>query len=431
MAKTVAVASTIAPVTVQEIVTNAVLSVQGLNAQAFSGSTNPSTIYRAMVENLPQVLPYYRELEEKDTCIASSFEVRKLLVMAREWNVVGADEENGQAELYREEAAAFLNSIPNFAFTLEELLGCNAYGYAVCEIYWKSDGNQVSVEKIIGRPQEFFDFRESLMDVPLGDLRYLQNLIPPGEEVPQEKFLVASAKPRHGDRRGLPLLRKLFWPSWFKRQGLRLYLQYLEKGQGTIAVGYSDSAGTDEKNKALAAAQAIAEEIAVAIPNSMKILESLLSNTRHHDGNDYRTLLEYQDAEMTRMILGQTLSTRGSEQNVGTQALGTVHQDLMFEIVKSDTNNLSTVIDEQLLKPWLRWTFGDVALDRAFRPHFRIDTSPQEDVLEQARILKEARGLVDVTRGEAYERLGIREPEDGESLVNEPFQPIELGGIGQ
>ncbi len=416
---------------VKEVVTRTVLSIQGLNAQAFSGTTSPSTLYRAMVTNMPSVMPYYREVEEKDTCIASSLEVRRLLVMAREWSVVGADDENGQALEYKDAASAFLNEIPKFATTLEEMLDAPAYGYTVAEIYWKNNGDRISVEKITGRPQEFFDFRESLVDVPLGDLRYLQSMIPPGDVVPPEKFLVSSSKPRHGDRRGLPLLRRLFWPSWFKRQGLRLYLQFLEKGQGTVAVGYSDSAGGDEKAKALAAAQAIAEEIAVAIPNTMKIMEQLLSNTRHHDGNDFYTLLGYMDAEITRMILGQTLSTRGSEQNVGTQALGEVHQDLLFEIVRRDANDLSDVIDGQLLQPWLLWTFGDAALDRAFRPHFRIDTSKEKDVLAEAKLLKEARGLVDVTRAEAYERLGIREPEQGEMLVNEVVQPVELTGFPQ
>jgi phage gp29-like protein len=416
---------------VNDQVPRAVLAVQGLNAQAYSGAMNPTTIYTLMVQNLPQVMPYYRELEEKDTCIASSLQVRSQLVKARQWSVVGADEKDGQAQRFKDEAAEFLSGIPDFKFVIEELLGSVAYGYAVCETYWQNDANGIGVEKIIGRPQEFFDFRDSLIDVPVGDLRYCENMIPPGREVPQERFLVATYKPRHGDRRGVPVLRRLFWASWFKRQCLRLYLQFLEKGQGTIAVGYNDSAGSEEKAKAMEAAQAIADEIAVAVPSSMKIMEQLLSNTRHHDGNDYRTMLEYQDAEMTRLILGQTLTTRGQDNGKGTQARGDVHEDLLFEIIKSDAQNISEVIDEQLLKPWLLWTFGEIALDRAYRPHFQIDTNAKKDILNEANILMKARGLVDVTRSEAYERLGVREPEDGEALVNEPFTPVELQGFGQ
>jgi phage gp29-like protein len=255
-------------------------------------------------------------------------------------------------------------------------------------------------------------------------------MVPPGEEVPPEKFLVSTFKPRHGDRRGLPLLRRLFWASWFKRQGLRLDLQFLEKGQGTIAVQYPQTADEGEKSKALEVAEAIANEVAVAVPASMQVMDSLLSGTRRREGKDYQLMTDYFDSEMTRMILGQTLTTRGSEQQRGTQALGEVHQNLLIEFVKRDAGDLSTVIDEQLLTPWLRWTFGDVALDRAFRPYFVIDCEPEEDVLNQAKILQAARGLVDVPLAEAYRRLQIPEPEEGEALVHASVIPVELTGLG-
>lgn len=420
-------ASIATPIT-REIVTREVLRYSGLNAQEFSSTTNPSTIYRQLVNSHTNVFPYYREIEEKDTCISSSLETRKLLVLARDWSVTSADEKAGQAELYRDEAMAFLSDIRNFRFTLEELLDAPGYGYAVAEIMWQNDGGRVRVNEIIGRPQEHFRFAAEMLDPQNADLRFMPTLAYPGEEVPQEKFLVNSYKPRHGDRRGLPLLRRLFWPSWFKRQGLRLDLQFLEKGQGTVAVQYNDSSSDDEKEKALTAAKAIADEIAVAVPSSTKLVESLLSGTRLREGKDYQVLLDYMDAEMTRKILGQTLSTRGSEQERGTQALGRVHQDLLYELIKRDAQNLNTVINEQLLQPWGLWTFGEAFIDRAFRPQFQINLMPEEDAMEQVKLLKEARGLVDIPRAEAYRRLQIREPEEDEALISKPFVPVELGG---
>lgn len=414
-----------------EIVRKTAFLISPLNAQTFSGATDPSSIYRALVSGYTNVFPYYREIEEKDSCIASSLEVRKLLVTSREWNVVGADEADGRAQEYKDEAAAFLRAIPNFTFVIEELLDAPAYGYAVAEIMWRNDGGRVDVERIIGRPQEFFRFSANMLDPELGDLRYLEMGVHPGEEVPQEKFLVSSFKPRHGDRRGRPLLRRLFWPSWFQRNALRLDLQFLEKPVGTVAVKYPNSAGPDEKANAYEVANAIVNEVAVAVPESFSIMSETLYSTRTRTGQDFSGLIDYLDAEKTRMILGQTLSTRGSEQGVGTQALGKVHQDLLYEIVSRDAAEVSNVIDEQLLKPWLLWTFGEAALDRAYRPHFAIDMAPEEDVLEQAKILKEARGLVAVTRAEAYRRLQISEPEENEALVNAAFQPIELGGFEQ
>jgi phage gp29-like protein len=422
-------AATAVPSITQAIVTNAVLRDIGLNAQAFSGSANPAAIYRMMVGGYNGIFPYYRELEEKDLCVGLSLEVRKMLVLAREWQVVGADEEDPLALQMQEEASAFLNDIPQFSFVLEELCDAPAYGYVVMEIMWRNDGNRVGVDKIIGRPQELFDFRQDLLDPPLGDLRFCPNMVSPGQQVPQEKFLVSTSKPRHGDRRGLPLLRRLYWPSWFKRQGLTLDLKFLEKPVGTIAVMY-DANNDDQQQKALAIAEALASEIAVAVPNSVKLIESLLGQTRQRDGKDYQLIIDYLDSEMTRAILGQTLATRGSEQQRGTQALGNVHQDMLYEIVRRDANQVSVVIDEQLLGPWLRWTYGDIALDRSYRPHFKIDVEPEKDMLERARALKEARGLVEIPKRYAREQLGIPAPEEGEELVNSAVVPVELTGIG-
>jgi phage gp29-like protein len=414
---------------IQEIVTREVLRWQGLNATAFSGSMNPSMIYRQMREHMSTAFQYYRETEELDTCISSSLEVRRILVTGRPWQVISADESEGQAQLYRDEAAAFLTSIPGFGFVLEELCNFVAYGYVVCEIMWANGPEGITVEKIIGRPQEFFDFRVDFIDPPLGDLRFLPDMVVPGVEVPQEKFLVATHKPRNGDRRGLPLMRRLFWPSWFKRQGLRLDLQFLEKPRGTVAIGYTNNATADEKSKALAAAEAIVNEIAVAVPAGLQVVESLLSTTRLREGKDYQTMIDYLDSEMTRLILGQTLATRGSENQRGTQALGNVHQDLLFDFVKSDAREISTVVDEQLLGPWLLWTFGPQTLDRSYRPHFSIDCEDEENTLEQARFLKEARGLVDIPLTFAREKLQIPAPEEGEALVNSAMVPVELTGL--
>lgn len=417
----------------QEIVTNEILRYHGgLNAQAFSGATNPSDLWRIFMSGWTNVFPYYREIEEKDTAISSALETRRLLVLARGWQVTSADDAAGEANEIQEEASRFLQAIPNFNFALEELLDAPAYGYAVSEIMWENDGTEISVSKIIGRPQEYFRFGKDQWDPQLGDLHFLPDQFNP-TLVPAEKFLVNTYKPRHGDRRGLPLLRRLFWASWFKRQCLRLYLQFSEKGQGTVVVRYADGANDDEKTKAQEVAQAIVDEMAVGVPKSLEVIESLLASARVRHGEDFSRLIDYLDAEMTRLILGQTLTTRGAEQGVGTQALGQVHENLMHEIIKRDAKAQDEVVNEQLLRPWGVWMFGEKFLDRNLRPTYATTLTPEHDAMEQANLLSKARGMIDIPLEEAYARFGIRRPEvdengEQEELVKESMFPMELGG---
>jgi phage gp29-like protein len=411
----------------KELVTREILRWTGLNAQAFSGAANPSSIYQTMVAGHPGVYPYYRELEEKDTAIGSSMQMRRLLILARSRSVNAADAENGQALRYADASTQFLGSIRKFGFAMWELLDAPAYGFGVAEILWGADGGRVWVDKIVGRPQELFRF---------GKLFYPQTedlllAISPGAEgqpVPQVKFLVSTYQPRHGDRRGLPILRRLFWPSWFKRNVLRLHLHFLEKGPGTVAVKYDQTA---DAQKALEAAEAIANELAVAVPNGFTLMAEALQTTRTRDANDFRSLVDYFDSEMTRVILGQTLTTHGAEQQRGSMALGEIHLEMMYEIIRNDAADLEDVINEQLLGPWLMWTFGPQALDQKFRPYWRIEKDPPKDASGAIDLLTKAHQLVDIPQSAIYEAAQIEPPDPQDAIVQRAALPTSLFSPGQ
>jgi phage gp29-like protein len=408
-------------------VTRQILLLAGLNAQAFSGQLNPSQIYRRLVAGGPDIFPLLREIEEKDTAIASALAIRKMLVMARAMTVESADPENGTARLYADSLSEFLDAIPRWRAALWELLDAPAYGYAVSEIIWKIQPEGIRAE-LIGRPQELFRFGAT-GNPQDGEL--LLSAFPGGEgiPVPEEKFIVNTWLPRHGDRRGQPLLRRLFWASWFKRNALRLHLKFLEKGRGTIVVKYNPSASEEEKNKALEAAQAIAEEAFAAVPAGFELIDQALQSTRTHDGNDFRELFSYFDAEMTRIILGQRMTTAGTEQGAGSRAVAEVHQNLQDEIVRSDALDLEEAVNEQLCRPWLLWTFGPKALLREFRPWWRIDKDPPEDVNQNLNVLLKAQNLgLQIPLQQAYEKAQLRPPEQGEEVLPRQFSPADLFG---
>ncbi len=415
---------------IRELVTKKILHLSGLNAQAYSGAQNPSNVYTLMVTGSPMVMPFYREIEEKDTAIASALAMRRLLVLARDAGVASAAPGNALADGYAQGLSEFLRKIPRFDFALWELLDSPGYGFTVVEILWRIDPDGgIGVEKLVGRPQEIFSFGK-FFEPQVGEL--LLSPTPGGEgaPVPPAKFLVASYQPRHGDRRGLPLLRRLFWPSWFKRNGLRLHLFYLEKGRGTVAVKYPESASANEQAQALTAATALATEIAAAVPQSFSVMNELLQSTRSLQASDFQALINYFDAEMTRVILGQTLTSHGSEQQKGSQALGDVHEDMLWEIVRNDASDLEDVINEQLCEPWLLWTFGPAALDPAVRPMWRVQKDPPKDAAAAVDLLVKAHSLVDVAQADVYEAAQIDPPDEGEAIVPRSAMPTSLFAPG-
>ncbi|MFQ5664608.1 MAG: DUF935 family protein, partial [Terriglobia bacterium] len=224
-----------------------------------------------------------------------------------------------------------------------------------------------------------------------GPLRFAHSLLSPaaptagsrGRLLPEHKFLIYSFRPRHGNRRGRPLLRRVFWPSWFKRQDLKFWLKFIEKGTGSVVVRYPHGATDQDKQRALEAAEAINSETAVAIPENFQIVSELLQAARGGDTNVFLALADQLcNNEIARVILGQTLTQRGSEDGRGSRALGEVHQEVRFEKVVADARDLMAVVNDQLLRWLFVFNFGPEVRP----PRWTISLDPPADLRQRIEI---------------------------------------------
>ena len=412
-----------APLT-DELVTNDVLASVGTNPVAFSGADNPSSAWRLMLGDSPAAYALYRDLEEKDGQVSSALETRKDGVLRRERKVVAAS-----ATAADERRAAFarevLAAIPNFENILYELLDAAAYGFSVAEILWEQDGSTVFIRDIKARPQELFSFGEP--GTPqTGGLRFARLATRDSRlvtELPEHKFLVYSFRPRHGNRRGRPLLRRVFWASWFKRQDLKFWLKFIEKGAGSVVVRYPAGATDQDKQRALEAAEAINTETAVAIPENFQIVSELLNAARAGDTDVFLTLADsICNNEIARVILGQTLTQRGGEDGRGSRALGEVHQEVRFEKVAADARDVMSVVNDQLLRWLFLFNFGpEVAV-----PRWAIALDPPEDLRQRIEIDERlARLGAPLPLGYLQRTYSIPSPQADETALSAPGSESE------
>jgi len=371
------------PVT-DELVTSEVLARVGTNPTAFSGADNPSAAWRLMLSDSPGAYPLYRDLEEKDGQVSSALETRKEGVLRRERKLVAASStaaDERRAAFAREALAA----IPNFEGLLYELLDAAGYGFTLAEILWEQDGSTVFIRDLKPRPQELFAFGETGQP-QTGALRFSDRSLVAGRRslpLPDHKFLIYSFHPRHGNRRGRPLLRRVFWASWFKRQDLKFWLKFIEKGAGSVVVRYPQGATDQDKQRALEAAEAISAETAVAIPENFQIASELLQAARPGDSNVFLALADQLcNNEIARVILGQPLTQRGSDDGRGSRALGEVHQEVRFEKIAADARDLMAVVNDQLLRWLFLFNFGpDAPL-----PRWSIQLDPPADLRQRIEI---------------------------------------------
>jgi phage gp29-like protein len=351
------------------------------NALAFSGSRNPTAIWAAMVYNQPWTIAYYRELEDKDEDVANCLDSLKLSVLGRDRSVQPANDEDSRAvdtkEFIERQLAGF-----DFHNVLDCILDAPGYGFSVQEMNFDVSAGQASLMGIDDCPQELFLFGNRFYP-QIGNLQFLdQPWASEGTEVPERKFLITTYRKRGRNRMGRPLLKSVFWPSWFKRNVQRLWLQFAEKGPGTAVVYYNDPDNPVEKQNAANIAQAIVDSTAIGVPQGFKIETELLKMARSQDPAVYERFFQAMQYSIARRILGETLTSFGNEGGTGAKAQGEVHADTLEERSIELCRAVETVINAQLVRPLVLWNFGPDAP----MPRWCFDLEEEEDLVKRLGI---------------------------------------------
>lgn len=348
------------------------------NSLAFGGMRNPTDMWATMMYNHPQAMLLYRELEEKDEDVGNALDSLRLKVLEREHKLVPGDESQ-LAQDTMKFVDEQLKAIPNFHGVLDCILDAPGYGFSVQEMLFDTSMGQAALIGVNDCPQELFLFGDRYQP-QIGQLQFLdQPMAASGQPVPEEKFIVFTYRGRARNRMGRPLLKNVFWPSWFKRNVQRLWMQYCEKGPGTAVTRFNDSDSDSERRQAVAVAQALIDNVAVAIPNGMQIEAELLKGTRAMDPATYTKFFEAMQYSIVRKVLGETLTSFGNEGGTGSRAQGDTHADTLDSRVVELCRATAAVLNWQLVRPLVLWNFGP----NAPLPQWSFDLGQEEDLTQR------------------------------------------------
>lgn len=311
---------------------------------------NRAMTFGGVLENLDDTLKtrggakglrIYDELE-RDTHAYAVLQKRKLAVTARPWQVDPASDRRDDrkaADLVRAQLQAL-----GFDRLTAELLDALLKGFAVAEVLWTVDGALVVAREVRARDQRRFAFTEAL------ELRLLTRERPiEGEVLPERKFVVHRFGAKDGSPYGLGLGHKLFWPVFFKRQGITFWLTFADKFGSPTAVGkYPAHTKPAEQDTLLAALKAISQDAGVIVPDGMVI--ELLEATRSGSIDTYEKLARYMDEQISECVLGETLTTNIGQS--GSRAASETHNDVREELARADADLLSDTLNATLVR-WI------------------------------------------------------------------------------
>ncbi len=373
-------------------------------------------------------LKIYDELE-RDCHAYAVLQKRKYAIVAGEWQVDAASEaplDVKAADLVR----AQLEALP-FDRICVGLLDAVLKGYAVGEVIWEVRNGEIAVKEIKDRDQTRFVFDTQ------GNARLLTaDSMMEGEELPERKFIVHRFGGKAGHPYGLGLGTRLFWPVFFKRQGITFWLTFADKFGSPTAVGkYPPGSERDEQRKLLGALSALAHDTGVIIPEDMQI--NFLEAQRAGSVNTHESLARYMDEQISEAVLGETLTT-----NIGTSgsyAASNTHNEVREELRDADADMLSDTLNNTLLT-WIT----DLNLPGATPPRLWRSYEEPEDLDKKSTRDKNIRDMgflptqkyIDETYGIGWEPVRSKDPATPEQDPPPPAaaafaDPIETDAMDQ
>lgn len=306
-------------------------------------------IYGGVLENPDKVLQkrgsgkglkLYDEIEE-DAHAYAVLQKRKLAVIARPWEVKAASEKRIDKKAADVVKAQLENKLDQLTL---DLLDSTLKGFSVVESMWSDSGSEIFPAEFKARDQRRFVFDSDYK------LRLLtpQNMVT-GEPVPERKFIRHTFGSKDGNPFGKGLGSKLYFPVWFKRQGISFWLVFCDKfGMPTVVGKYGQNATSADQKKLLDALRAIAQDAGVIIPEGMDI--ALLEASRSSTSDLYEKLVRYMDEQISEAVLSETLTTNIGA--IGSKAASETHNGVRLEITKADADLLSATLNNTLCR-WI------------------------------------------------------------------------------
>lgn len=347
---------------------------------------NPDPILKKMGKDTAT----YRDLLS-DAHIGGMVRRRKSVVRSMEWRLVDAKENtNGGQKQAGQKASPqamargydALNAL-DMDTLMVDILSATLFGWTPIELLWQrgtGTGGAWLPESALSKPQEWFHFD------PEGSLRFKSREQPMfGEALKPRKFLLPRQDASYANPYGFADLSMCFWPTTFKRGGLKFWVTFAEKfGTPWIVGKQPRGAGKEQTDSLLDQLEDMVQDAVAVVPDDSSV-EITQAGGKSDAAGAYKELLMFCRSEVSIALLGQNQSTEASSTHASASAGLEVGKDLR----DGDARLVETTINQLL-----RWVTDLNEGDAAPSPRFEL--FEQEEVSE-----------VQAKRDEALSRAGV------------------------
>lgn len=262
---------------------------------------------------------------------------------------------------------------------VSSILDAPFYGMTPIELTYEP-GSHIHLKKVEAKPVRWFGFDDK-------NNPCFKSLDQPdeGEKLPWGKFVFARHFPTYDNPYGLRLLTRCFWPITFKKGGLKFWVSFMEKyGMPFLLGHYAKGTTPDEQQAMLTKLERMVQNAVAVVPDGDKI--EMLGGSGKTGGGYmmFDRMRSAMDAEMSKVILGQTLTTEAGDK--GSHSLGKVHGEVLSDFQESDKMLAKETLDE------IAALYAQINTDNVPPPvcKFYEDEDPQKDFADRDKTLEES-----------------------------------------
>ena len=359
----------------------------------------------------------FEEMESKDTHLFSQLQTRKLAVTGLDWEVQPFSQDGTDQEI-----AAFveeqLKELDGFSDNLMDILDAIGKGISFQEIEWEYRDGHVVVGNI-----EYVHQKKFYYDTLTDALMLRTEAFPGGIPLPENKFIVHRYKARSGHPSRYGVLRVVAWMYLFKNYDLKDWVSFCEVYGMPLRLGTYDATASEKDKAALMdAIVRMGTDAAGIVPSGTDI--KFIESNKQSSVDIYERLARFCDEQMSKAIVGQTLTSDSG----GSYAQSKTHNDVRQDLTEADCKAVMETVRRDLIRPLVEFNFGV----QAHVPYFILNATDTDDLKETAEIVNTlaAAGL-EIPKSWLYKKFNIPAPEDGEETIGPSPAVSGMAGTGQ
>ena len=367
--------------------------------------------------NVKEPLMIYHKIEQHDSRFRECLEVRRNLVLSAGFDVynVGKEEHHKETTDFTR-WVLFENDL--LVSALRDILDAYGKGFSVSELIFQTSTFNKSPRLIVSaikhrEPWQFmFDKDLNLRQLTPGSPFY-------GEIRPKWKHLIFSYNGRYENPYGESLIG--YWgykTAKLKDDATHFWTSYLNRLGIPPQRAFFPPSATDKMISAMKLAmQELAANTSIMIPEGWQ--HEIINIPGQAASTDaFKSLIDYCDKIITITILGQMLSTETDGK--GSYSLAKIQQSQLNKLVKFDCQSVARVVNEQVIKPLIKYNYGD----QDYYPYIAFDDTDDQDIdkLSTAHEKLFNMGLA-FPKSYLHETYGVPEPQEGDPVYQKSTQP--------